>query len=82
MDKVFDILDQNDESLFKLVKDLLKKDVKRFHDQKVALLAQQYYLPKIMLRPVNTPEEILAVLDHVSYEQFLAFKDALLSSKI
>ncbi|CAD8050594.1 unnamed protein product [Paramecium sonneborni] len=81
-DKVFDLMANNDEQLFLYVKDLLKKDIRRFHDQKLSLLTQQYYLPKIMLRPINTPQEILNVLDEVEYEQFQKFQSNLLSSKI
>ncbi|CAD8134008.1 unnamed protein product [Paramecium pentaurelia] len=81
-DKVFDLMSIDDEQLFYYVKDLLNKDIRRFHDQKLSLLTQQYYLPKIMLRPVNTPQEILNVLDEVDYQKFLEFQGSLLSSKI
>ncbi|CAK62151.1 unnamed protein product (macronuclear) [Paramecium tetraurelia] len=81
-DKVFDLMSIDDEQLFYYVKDLLSKDIKRFHDQKLSLLTQQYYLPKIMLRPINTPQEILNVLDEVDYQKFLEFQGSLLSSKI
>ncbi|CAD8143139.1 unnamed protein product [Paramecium pentaurelia] len=81
-DKVFDLMGIDDEQLFYYVKDLLNKDIKRFHDQKLSLLTQQYYLPKIMLRPINTPQEIINVLDEVDYQKFLEFQGSLLSSKI
>ncbi|CAD8131013.1 unnamed protein product [Paramecium sonneborni] len=81
-DKVFDLMDTDDEQLFIYVKDLLSQDIKRFHDQKLSLLTQQYYLPKIMLRPVSSPQEILDELVKIDYQKFQIFQAKLLTSKI
>ncbi|CAD8075679.1 unnamed protein product [Paramecium sonneborni] len=81
-DKVFDLMDTDDEQLFIYVKDLLSQDIKRFHDQKLSLLTQQHYLPKIMLRPVSSPQEILDELTKIDYQRFQIFQAKLLTSKI
>ncbi|CAK74875.1 unnamed protein product (macronuclear) [Paramecium tetraurelia] len=81
-DKVFDLMSTDDEQLFIYVKDLLSQDIKRFHDQKLSLLTQQYYLPKILLRPVSSPQEILDELVKIDYQSFQMFQAQVLASKI
>ncbi|CAD8164399.1 unnamed protein product [Paramecium pentaurelia] len=81
-DKVFDLMSTDDEQLFIYVKDLLNQDIKRFHDQKLSLLSQQYYLPKILLRPVSSPQEIIDQLIKIDYQKFQMFQAELLASKI
>ncbi|CAD8087820.1 unnamed protein product [Paramecium sonneborni] len=81
-DKVFDLMNTDDEQLFNYVKDLLSQDIKRFHDQKLSLLTKHYYLPKIMLRPVSSSQEIIDELSEIDYQRFQIFSGQLLTSKI
>ncbi|CAD8054041.1 unnamed protein product [Paramecium sonneborni] len=62
-----------DESKFKSIKDNLKNQFQEYYFQKTQFYLIQYWLPKLMLRPVNDPADIIREFQDLKFNEFSQF---------
>ncbi|CAD8046771.1 unnamed protein product [Paramecium sonneborni] len=62
-----------DESKFKSIKEDLKNQFQEYYFQKTQFYLVQYWLPKLMLRPVNDPADIIKEFQDLKFNEFSQF---------